>query len=50
MNYDIFNGDVDGSCAFFQPRRAEPWTAHLATGVKRDIDLLSRVEAAPGDR
>ena len=45
MNYDVFNGDADGICALLQLRLAEPREAQLVTGVKRDINLLSRVEA-----
>ena len=49
--YDVFNGDADGLCALQQLRLAEPAPdAVLVTGVKRDIRLLERVEAAAGDR
>jgi len=47
---DVFNGDADGICALTQLRLAEPRASHLVTGVKRDIELLERVEAASGDR
>ena len=47
--YDIFNGDADGICALHQLRLAEPRDAELVTGVKRDIELLSRVSAGRGD-
>ncbi|MEA3277392.1 MAG: acetyltransferase [Pseudomonadota bacterium] len=47
--YDVFNGDADGICALQQLRLAEPREATLVTGVKRDIALLGRVEAASGD-
>jgi len=50
--YDVFNGDADGICALHQLRLAEPRpAAHLITGVKRDIKLLSRLldEAANAD-
>jgi single-stranded DNA-specific DHH superfamily exonuclease len=50
MNYDVFNGDADGICALLQLRKAEPRDAKLITGVKRDIDLLEKVNAAAGDR
>jgi hypothetical protein len=50
MDYDIFNGDADGICALLQLRKAEPRDATLVTGVKRDINLLAKIEAAPGDR
>ncbi|HTE14162.1 MAG TPA: acetyltransferase, partial [Burkholderiales bacterium] len=47
--YDIFNGDADGLCALHQLRLEAPRTAELITGVKRDIKLLERVDAAAGD-
>lgn len=47
---DVFNGDADGICALIQLRRAFPFETQLITGVKRDIDLLSRVSAQAGDR
>jgi hypothetical protein len=48
-NFDVFNGDADGICALTQYRLAHPASATLVTGVKRDINLLKRVEAQPGD-
>jgi len=48
--YDVFNGDADGICALQQLRLAEPRETVLITGVKRDIGLLRRVEAHPGDQ
>ena len=48
-NFDVFNGDADGICALQQLRLAEPLDSTLVTGVKRDIALLSRVPAGPGD-
>ncbi|MDP1977956.1 hypothetical protein [Undibacterium sp.] len=48
--YDVFNGDADGICALHQLRLAEPRTAELVTGAKRDIDLLTRFEVKSGDR
>ena len=47
--YDVFNGDADGICALHQLRLAEPRPGVLVTGAKRDIALLERVEAQPGD-
>ena len=47
--YDVFNGDADGICALLQLRLAAPADSTLITGVKRDIDLLKQVVAAPGD-
>jgi len=50
MNYDVFNGDADGICSLIQLRKSQPLDATLVTGVKRDINLLARVDAASGDR
>jgi single-stranded DNA-specific DHH superfamily exonuclease len=47
---DVFNGDADGICALHQLRLAEPRDSILLTGVKRDINLLKRVEAEKGDK
>jgi hypothetical protein len=49
-DYDVFNGDADGLCALTQLRLAEPRDAVLVTGVKRDIDLLKKVDGKAGDR
>ncbi|WP_407924043.1 acetyltransferase [Burkholderia ubonensis] len=46
----VFNGDADGLCALQQLRLSEGAGAALVTGVKRDIQLLSRVEAGPDCR
>ena len=48
--FDLFNGDADGICSLIQLRLAEPRNSTLITGVKRDINLLARVEAVAGDR
>ncbi len=48
-NYDVFNGDADGLCALHQLRLVHPLESTLVTGVKRDINLLDRVEAEAGD-
>ncbi len=51
MRYvDCFNGDADGICALTQLRLAQPVESELVTGVKRDINLLDRVNAKAGDR
>jgi hypothetical protein len=47
--YDVFNGDADGICALHQLRLAEPRASVQVTGVKRDIELLGRVDAQAGD-
>lgn len=49
-DYDVFNGDADGICALLQLRLAEPRESELVSGVKRDINLLRRVQANTGDR
>lgn len=48
-HFDVFNGDADGICALHQLRLAHPIDSTLVTGVKRDIALLERVHAHPGD-
>ncbi|MCH1920455.1 DHH family phosphoesterase [Shewanella sp. A3A] len=49
MQYDIFNGDADGIISLIQLRLAEPKTAQLITGVKRDIELVKQVHATAND-
>jgi oligoribonuclease NrnB/cAMP/cGMP phosphodiesterase (DHH superfamily) len=51
LNYiDVFNGDADGLCALQQLRLTHPAAnSILITGVKRDIELLSQVQAEAGD-
>ena len=49
-HFDVFNGDADGLCALAQLRNAQPREAQLITGVKRDINLLEKVQAGPGSR
>ena len=50
MNYiDVFNGDADGICALHQLRLENPVESTLVTGVKRDINLLQKVEVKAGD-
>lgn len=46
---DVCNGDADGLCAVLQWRLQRPAPATLVTGLKRDIALLDRVQAGPGD-
>ncbi|PCH62031.1 MAG: acetyltransferase [Gammaproteobacteria bacterium] len=46
MKYiDVFNGDADGLCALLQLRLEQPRQSELVTGIKREINLLSRVQA-----
>ncbi|MBT8434307.1 MAG: DHH family phosphoesterase [Gammaproteobacteria bacterium] len=47
--YDIFNGDADGICSLQQLRLQYPRKALRISGLKRDIDLLQRVDAKEGD-
>ncbi|MFG0290701.1 MAG: acetyltransferase [Rhodopirellula sp. JB044] len=48
-HFDVFNGDADGICALHQLRLADPKESTLVTGVKRDINLLKRVQVQAGD-
>ena len=48
-NYDVFNGDADGIFAWHQLRLAHPREAIIVTGVKRDVNLVARVNASEGD-
>jgi len=48
-SYDVFNGDADGICSLQQLRLHSPKESILVTGLKREIDLLSRIEAYAGD-
>ena len=50
MNYDVFNGDADGICALIQLRLAEPLDSTLVTGIKRDIQLLKKINIQAGDQ
>jgi hypothetical protein len=47
-HFDVFNGDADGICALHQLRLTEPLKSLLITGVKRDVQLLTRVPARSG--
>jgi hypothetical protein len=49
MNIDVCNGDADGLCAVVQWRLHDPQATRLVTGLKRDIELLGRVQAVRGD-
>lgn len=49
-HYDIFNGDADGLCGLVQLRLQHPAETTLVTGVKRNIQLLYRLNASQGDR
>ena len=46
---DCFNGDANRICALTQIRLDQPVDSELVTGVKRDIKLLDRVDAAEND-
>jgi len=48
-HFDVFNGDADGICALQKLRLTALRETTLITGVKRDIALLARVRANPGD-
>jgi hypothetical protein len=47
--FDVCNGDADGLCAVVQWRLAHPAETTLVTGLKREIELLQRVDARAGD-
>ena len=49
-NIDVFNGDADGICALLQLRQIHDVDSTLVTGIKRDIKLLEKVHAEPGDK
>ncbi len=49
-NYDLFNGDADGICALIQLRLAEPKDSVLVTGIKRDNELLKKIDVKAGDQ
>jgi single-stranded DNA-specific DHH superfamily exonuclease len=48
--FDVCNGDADGLFALRQWRLAHPQESIIVTGIKRDIELLSRVEAGADDQ
>lgn len=52
LDHCAFNGDADGLCALHQLRLAGELdeAVRLVSGVKRDIALLQRVQAGPGER
>ncbi|MCK5664752.1 MAG: DHH family phosphoesterase, partial [Thiotrichaceae bacterium] len=47
--YDLFNGDADGICALQQLRLHHPKQTTLITGIKRDINLFSKITAEQND-
>ena len=49
-SFDVFNGDADGICALQQMRLAYPADTQLVSGIKRDIQLVKKVDAKPGDK
>jgi hypothetical protein len=53
LEIDVFNGDADGLFAAHQLRLAEPGPdparVGVVTGLKREIDLLGRVEVGDAD-
>ena len=48
--FDVCNGDADGLFALRQWRLAHPQESIVITGIKRDIELLARVEAGADDQ
>lgn len=49
LHTDVCNGDADGLCAVVQWRLSKPLASSLITGLKRDIELLERVQGEQGD-
>lgn len=49
MRWFAYNGDADGICSMVQWALTHGIEGELVTGVKRDIELLDRVDAAAGD-
>jgi len=47
---DLFNGDADGLCSLQQLRLDQPLDSQLVTGLKRDINLFSKITAQAGDQ
>jgi len=47
--YDLFNGYADGICALQQLRLHQPRQTRLITGIKRDINLFSKITAEKND-
>ncbi|WP_286265581.1 DHH family phosphoesterase [Thalassotalea atypica] len=43
-HFDVFNGDADGIISLIQLRLAEPKDSVLITGVKRDIQLIEKID------
>ncbi|HQR71040.1 MAG TPA: hypothetical protein PLE54_10590 [Burkholderiaceae bacterium] len=48
--FDVCNGDADGLFALRQWRLAHPQESIVVTGIKRDIELLNRVNAGADDQ
>jgi hypothetical protein len=48
--FDVCNGDADGLFALRQWRLAHPQESIVVTGIKRDIELLARVQAGADDQ
>lgn len=48
--FDVFNGDADGICALHQMRLVAPRDSELITGIKRDIQLVKKVNAKTDDK
>jgi hypothetical protein len=48
--FDVCNGDADGLFALRQWRLAHPQESIVVTGIKREIELLKRVQAGADDQ
>jgi len=49
MQWFAYNGDADGICSMVQWALAKGITGNRITGVKRDIELLKKIDAKKGD-
>ncbi|MGB0602364.1 MAG: hypothetical protein ACPGNS_02045, partial [Candidatus Poseidoniaceae archaeon] len=49
MRWYAYNGDADGICSMVQWGLVYGIEGHRVTGVKRDIELLERVNPNPDD-
>ena len=49
MRWFAYNGDADGICSMVQWGLVNGVDGQRITGVKRDIELLKRIDAKEGD-
>ena len=49
MRWFAYNGDADGICSMVQWGLVHGIDGNRITGVKRDIELLKKINPEPGD-